>query len=41
MELKTVMKDFLEKDKVNEKYYINSEKADKLIEQLIKDGKLD
>ena len=41
VELKTVMKDFLEKDKVNEKYYINSEKADKLIEQLIKDGKLD
>ena len=39
--LQYVMKDFLEKDKVDEKYYINSEKADKLIEQLIKDGKLD
>lgn len=38
--LKYVMKDFLE-DKVPEKYFIKSEKADKLIEQLIKDGKLD
>ncbi len=38
--LKYVMKDFLE-DKVDEKYFIKSEKADKLIEQLIKDGKLD
>lgn len=40
IELKTVMKDFLE-DEVEEKYFIKSEKADKLIEQLIKDGKLD
>ena len=39
--LKYVMKDFLEKGKVDEKYYIKSEKADKLIEQLVKDGKLD
>ena len=39
--LEYVMKDFLEKGKVDEKYYIKSEKADKLIEQLVKDGKLD
>lgn len=38
--LKYAMKDFLE-DKVDEKYFIKSEKTDKLIEQLIKDGKLD
>lgn len=38
--LKYVMKDFLQTD-VDEKYFIRSEKADKLIEQLIKDGKLD
>lgn len=38
--LKYVMKDFLE-EKVPEKFFIKSEKADKLIEQLIKDGKLD
>ena len=38
--LQYVMKDFLEKDKVDERYFIKSEKADKLIQQLIKDGKL-
>lgn len=38
--LQYVMKDFLETN-VSEKYYIRSEKADKLIQQLIKDGKLD
>ena len=38
--LQYVMKDFLQTD-VDEKYFIRSEKADKLIEQLIKDGKLD
>jgi len=39
IELKTVMKDYLE-EKVDEKYYINSEKADRLIEQLIESGVL-
>ncbi len=35
--LETVMKDFLESD-VDEKYYIKSEKADRLIQQLIENG---
>ena len=39
IKLDKVMKDFLE-DEVDEKYYINSEKAQKLIEQLIADGTL-
>lgn len=38
-ELKKVMKDFLE-EKVDEKYYITSEKADKLIAELIHTGVL-
>lgn len=38
-ELKTVMKDYLEKS-VDEKYYIKSEKADKLIKELIESGVL-
>ncbi|MBR6401761.1 MAG: DNA cytosine methyltransferase [Eubacterium sp.] len=38
--LQYVMKDFLE-EKVADKYYIRSEKADKLIKELIEDGKLD
>ena len=38
--LTTVMKDYLEEN-VEEKYYINSEKANKLIEQLISDGVLE
>lgn len=38
--LQYVMKDFLE-EKVADKYYIRSEKADKLIDDLIKEGKLD
>ena len=38
--LKYVMKDFLEKD-VDDKYFIKSEKADKLIKQLVEEGKLD
>lgn len=37
IKLRKVMKDFLEKD-VAEKYYIDTEKSKKLIEQLIKDG---
>ena len=37
--LKKVMKDYLE-DKVEDKYYITSEKAQKLIETLILDGKI-
>jgi len=37
--LNTVMRDFLEPE-VDEKYYINSEKAQKLIQQLIDDGTL-
>ena len=37
--LTTVMKDYLE-DEVDEKYYINNEKADKLIKQLIESGVL-
>lgn len=37
--LTKVMRDFLE-DNVDEKYYINSEKADKLVNQLIADGTL-
>ena len=40
IELKKVMKDYLE-DTVDEKYYINNEKALKLIEQLIVDGGLE
>ena len=40
IELETVMKDYLEKS-VDEKYYINSEKADKLIQQLVDSGVLD
>lgn len=39
VELKTVMKDYLE-DSVDEKYYINSEKAQKLIAELIERGEL-
>ena len=39
VELKTVMKDYLEND-VGEKYYINSEKAQKLIAELIERGEL-
>ena len=39
VELKTVMKDYLEND-VDEKYYINSEKANKLIAELIERGEL-
>ena len=39
VELKTVMKDYLE-DEVDEKYYINSEKAQKLIAELIECGEL-
>ena len=38
--LEKVMADVLE-DEVEEKYFINNEKADKLIEQLIKDGKIE
>ena len=38
--LQYVMKDFLQ-EKVDDKYFIRNEKADKLIEQLKKDGKLD
>lgn len=38
--LEKVMADVLEDD-VDEKYFINNEKADKLIEQLIKDGKIE
>ena len=37
--LTTVMRDYLEEE-VDEKYYINNEKAQKLIEQLIADGTL-
>jgi len=37
--LTKTMKDYLE-DEVDEKYYINSEKAQKLIQQLIKSGQL-
>lgn len=37
--LKKKLKDYLE-DNVDEKYYINNEKADKLIKQLIDDGTL-
>lgn len=39
IELKTVMKDYLE-DEVEEKYYINNEKTTKLIETLIDNGTL-
>jgi len=39
VELKTVMKDYLE-DEVDEKYYINNEKSQKLIAQLIESGVL-
>ena len=38
--LEKVMADVLEPE-VDEKYFINNEKADKLIEQLIKDGKIE
>lgn len=38
--LTKTMKDYLE-DEVDEKYYINSEKAQKLIEQLIESGQLE
>lgn len=38
--LQYVMKDFLEEE-VADKYYIRSEKADKLINELIEEGKLD
>ena len=37
IELEKVMKDYLE-ESVDEKYYINNEKAEKLIQQLLKDG---
>ena len=37
--LTTVMKDYLE-ETVDEKYYINNEKADKLIKELIESGVL-
>ena len=39
VKLQNVMKDFLE-DTVDEKYYINNEKADKLIKELIESGVL-
>ena len=39
IEVTTTMKDYLE-DEVDEKYYINNEKAQKLIEKLICDGTL-
>ena len=39
VELESVMKDYLE-DEVDEKYYINSEKAQKLIAELIERGEL-
>lgn len=39
MPLKKKLKDYLE-DNVDEKYYINNEKADKLIKQLIDNGTL-
>ena len=37
IELEKVMKDYLE-ESVDEKYYINNEKTEKLIQQLLKDG---
>ena len=40
IELRRIMRDCLD-EKVDEKYYINNEKADALIKQLIEDGKLD
>ena len=40
IELQTVMKDYLE-ESVDEKFYINSEKAEKLIQQLVDSGVLD
>lgn len=40
IELTKCMADYLEDD-VDEKYYVSSERADKLIEQLIADGKLE
>ena len=40
IELKKVMKDYLE-DEVDEKYYINNEKAKKLIQKLIDNGTLE
>ena len=39
IELQKVMKDYLE-DEVDEKYYINNEKAQKLIQKLIDNGTL-
>ena len=39
IQLKKKLKDYLE-DNVDEKYYINNEKADKLIKQLIDNGTL-
>lgn len=39
IKLETVMKDYLE-ESVDEKYYINSEKANKLIEKLVENGTL-
>lgn len=40
MQRTTAMKDYLE-DEVDEKYYINSEKAQKLIKDLRESGQLD
>ena len=40
IELETMMRDYLE-ESVDEKYYINSEKAEKLIRQLIESGVLE
>ena len=40
IELQTVMKDYLE-ESVDEKFYINSEKAEKLIQQLVDSGVLE
>ena len=40
VELRYIMKDYLE-DEVDEKYYLNSEKAQDLIDKLIADGTLD
>lgn len=39
IKLKTVMKDYLEEE-VDEKYYINNEKSEKLIKQLVESGVL-
>lgn len=40
IELTKTMQDYLE-DEVDEKYYVNSERAEKLIEKLIDDGTLE